>query len=143
MRSDGWPNRSSFSELLGFHLVSREDGAATVGVDVRAEHANTVGIAHGGLLSSLMDTACGAALAYQPSVGGRGVTTVSFQVTYLGATFVGDRVTATARRRGGGRRLVTLVVDAQNQAGEPLAVGLCTLRIRSGEGALKRRGAAE
>jgi uncharacterized protein (TIGR00369 family) len=115
-------------------LEQREDGTAKVAVVVEPRHANTMGVAHGGLLTSLMDTACGAAIAYQPSIGGKGVMTVSIQVSYLGPTKVGDRVTATARCRGRGKRLVTLEVEASNQKGEPVAIGLCTLRIRSGDG---------
>jgi acyl-CoA thioesterase len=135
MRSPGWPNASNFSELMGFRLLERVDGLAKVAVTVEARHANTLGIAHGGLLTSIMDTACGSAVAYQPSIGGKGVTTVSIQVSYLAPTFVGDTITATARRRGG-RRILTLDVEAQNQKGELLAIGMCTLRVRSGDGGI-------
>ena len=69
--------------------------------------------------------------------GGKGVTTVNIQVSYLGATFVGDTVVATARRRGRGRRLLTLEVEARNQNDEVVAIGLCTLRVRSGDGAVE------
>src|SRR6476469_9285606 len=88
MHSPEWPGRSHFSELLGFVLEQREDGTAKVAVVVEPRHANTMGVAHGGLLTSLMDTACGAAIAYQPSIGGKGVMTVSIQVSYLGPTKV-------------------------------------------------------
>jgi acyl-CoA thioesterase len=126
-----WPNQSHFSELLGLVLVHREDGAAIVSVRIEQRHANTNGIAHGGVLTSLMDTACGAAMAYQPSIGGNGVATVSLQVTYLGPSFLGDTITATSRRRGKGRTLVTLDVEAKNQKDELVAIGICTLRVRS------------
>jgi acyl-CoA thioesterase len=133
-----WPNRSYFSELLGFELVHREDGMAKVRVLVEPRHANTNGIAHGGVLTSVMDTACGAAIAYQPSIDGKGVTTVSLQVTYLGPTFVGDSVTATARCRGRGRRLVALDIEARNQKEELVAIGMCTLRVRSSSAAIAK-----
>lgn len=106
---------------------------------VEPRHANTAGIAHGGLLTSIMDTASGAAVAHQPSIGGKGVTTVSLQVTYLAPTFVGDTITATARLRGRGRRILTVAVEAENQQGETLAIGICTLRVRSGDGAIEAR----
>jgi uncharacterized protein (TIGR00369 family) len=134
-----WPNRSQFSEFMGFRLVEREDGRAVVEVSVRECHANTMGIAHGGLLTSVMDTACGAAVARQPSIDGRPVSTVSLQVTYLAPTFVGDTLRVTARRRGLGRRLLTCDVEAMNDQGEAVAIGLCTLRVRSNDGAIERR----
>jgi acyl-CoA thioesterase len=136
MRHPEWPNQSSFSDLLGFELVLREDGLAKIRVNVEPRHANTVGIAHGGVLTSIMDTACGTAVAFQPSIGGKGVTTVSIQVSYLAPTFVGDTVTATARLRGRGRRILTVAVEAENQHGESLAIGLCTLRVRAGDGTI-------
>jgi uncharacterized protein (TIGR00369 family) len=136
MHSAGWPNRSNFSELLGLVLVHREDGMARVSITIEPRHGNTAGIAHGGVLTSVMDTASGAAMAYQPSIGGKGVTTVSIQVSYVGPTFVGDTITATARCRGRGRRLLTLDIEAANQKGELVAIGMCTLRVRSGDGTI-------
>lgn len=138
MTSLDWPNRSHFSELLGLRLLEREDGRAAVALTIEQKHANTMGIAHGGVLASLLDTACGAAVARQPSIDGKPVASVSFQITYLGASFVGDTITARARRRGLGRRLVTCEVEAENQRGEPVAIGVCTLRVRSGDGKLER-----
>lgn len=129
-----FPSKSNFAAFLGLNFLERGDGTSRVAIVVEDRHANTHGIAHGGVLTSLMDTACGAAVAYQPSTGGKGVTTVSLHVTYLKPTFVGDTITASAHCRGRGRRLVTLDVQAENQDGELVAIGLCTLRIRSGEG---------
>lgn len=128
---------SNFASLLGLRFVHREDGLSRVALDVEQRHANTHGIAHGGVLTAVMDTASGLAVAYQPSTGGKGITTVSLSVTYLGATFVGDTITATARRRGRGKRLITLDVQVENQKGELVAIGICTLRVRSGEGKIK------
>jgi acyl-CoA thioesterase len=137
--SSDWPNRSNFSDMMGFRLVAREDGQATVEVLVEERHANTMGIAHGGLVTSVMDTACGAAVARQPSIQGRAVSTVSIQVTYLGPSFVGETLTVTARRRGLGRKLLTCDVEARNARGECVAIGMCTLRVRSSDGPVQRR----
>lgn len=138
MQASDWPNRSLFSELLGLRLVHREDGMAQVAVTIAEHHLNTNGTAHGGVLTSLMDTASGAAMAYQESIGKNGVATISIQVSYLGPTFVGDTITATARCRGKGRRILTLDIQAENQKGDAVAIGICTLRVRSGSGTLAR-----
>lgn len=123
---------------MGLALIHREDGLARVAVTIADHHLNTNGTAHGGVLTSLMDTASGAAMAYQESIGKNGVATVSIHVSYLGPTFLGDTITATARLRGKGRRLLTLDIEATNQKGDAVAIGLCTLRVRSKPGALSR-----
>src|SRR5258708_34018180 len=95
----GTPVRvSPFAELLGFDLVERTDGRAVVECTVVAAHANTRGIAHGGIMSALMDTACGGAVAYQPASEGRPAGTVSPTVTYLHPAHAGDRARAAPVR---------------------------------------------
>ena len=94
-----------------------------------AAHANTRGIAHGGVMSALMDTACGGAVAYQPSAEGRPAVTVSLTVNYLHPAHVGDRLRAVAVRSGSGKRTVASQVEVTNQTGTVLAVGLATLRV--------------
>ena len=120
---------SPLAELLGFDLVERTDGRAVVECTVVAAHANTRGIAHGGIMSALMDTACGGAVAYQPSSEGRPAVTVSLTVTYLHPAHVGDRLRAVAVRCGTPKRTVASQVEVQNQTGAVLAVGLATLRL--------------
>ncbi len=126
----GHPVRvSPFADHMGFDLVERTDGRAVVECTVVAAHANTRGIAHGGVMSALMDTACGGAVAYQPSAEGRPAVTVSLTVTYLHPAHVGDRLRAVAVRSGSGKRTVASQVEVTNQTGTVLAVGMATLRV--------------
>jgi uncharacterized protein (TIGR00369 family) len=120
---------SPFADLLGFDLVERTDGRAVVECTVVAAHANTRGIAHGGIMSALMDTACGGAVAYQPSSEGRPAVTVSLTVTYLHPARVGDRLRAVAVRCGAPKRTLASHVEVTTQAGTVLAVGLATMRL--------------
>lgn len=120
---------SPFADHMGFDLVERTDGRAVVECTVVAAHANTRGIAHGGVMSALMDTACGGAVAYQPSAEGRPAVTVSLTVTYLHPAHVGDRLRAVAVRSGSGKRTVASQVEVTNQTGTVLAVGMATLRV--------------
>ncbi|HVU05772.1 MAG TPA: PaaI family thioesterase [Polyangiaceae bacterium] len=140
MQAPEWPNRSHYSDLIGLRLEHREDGAAQVSVEIAGAHCNTNGTAHGGVVTSLVDTACGAAMAYQPSIGGNGVATVSIQVSYLAPVFVGDVLTAASRCRGRGRRLLTMDAEVKNQKGEVVAIGICTLRVRSSGKVVSRGG---
>jgi acyl-CoA thioesterase len=141
MQAPDWPNRSAYSDLVGLRLLERADGTARVGVTVTAAHVNTNGTAHGGVVTSLVDTACGAAMAYQSSIGKNGVATISIQVNYLAPAFIDDELVATARCRGRGRRILTLDAEVRNQKDELVAIGLCTLRVRSSEKTVKREPA--
>jgi uncharacterized protein (TIGR00369 family) len=130
---------SPFADLIGFDLVERTDGRAVVECTVVPAHANTRGIAHGGVVSALMDTAAGGAVAYQPSAEGRPAVTVSLTVNYLHPAHVGDRLRAVARRAGKGKRIVVCEVEVSTAASTAsaesrtlVAVGLATLRLREG-----------
>lgn len=111
----------------GFEVIRSEDGLAVMGHTVRAQDANSRGIAHGGLVSALADTAAGAAVARQPSVQHAPVSTVSMTVHFLLPALVGDRLTATGQRTNRSKRVVTCSVEVVNQAGEPVANALVTL----------------
>jgi uncharacterized protein (TIGR00369 family) len=120
---------SRFASLIGMRLLDRSDGESRVELRVREDHANTRGIAHGGVVASLVDTAAGAAVAYQPSVGGAGVATVSLTTTYHAPARAGDVLCAHARLRGGGRRIVTCEVEVRGEDDAPVATALVTLTV--------------
>ena len=47
----------TYLEFLGFKLTAWKDGFARLEMPVRAEHRNTVGYLHGGIIASLLDIA--------------------------------------------------------------------------------------
>ena len=49
--------RIPFVEHLGFELLRLEPGIGEIAIDVREELTNSLGVAHGGLLMTLMDVA--------------------------------------------------------------------------------------
>jgi len=55
--------KSPFLSSLGVEVVERSDGRAVLRLIVDARHLRTRGIAHGGLLSTLLDTAMGIAVS--------------------------------------------------------------------------------
>ncbi len=56
-------SKSPFLGSLGVELVERSDGRAVLRLVVDERHLRTRGIAHGGLLSTLLDTAMGIAVS--------------------------------------------------------------------------------
>lgn len=64
MASDdaGRHNPTPFDELLGHEVVAAADGVAEVRLDLGPRHRNRRGVAHGGVVASLLDIALGAAV---------------------------------------------------------------------------------
>lgn len=51
-----------FDELLGLDVVRASEGRAEALLQLRPDHRNKRGVAHGGVVSALLDTALGAAV---------------------------------------------------------------------------------
>jgi acyl-CoA thioesterase len=81
--------------LLGMRVVEMSEGHAVVTMVVRDDMANGHGIAHGGLVFTLADT------AFAMACNAEGSVTVSSgaEITYYSPTRVGQELTATARLR--------------------------------------------
>ena len=75
---------SPFNRLLGIQVESAGDGRAVLGLPVRDEFVGDPRrpSLHGGVISSLIDTAGGAA-AWSALVAGESVSTVDLMVDYL------------------------------------------------------------
>jgi len=54
----------TYLEFLGFKLIAWKEDYAKLEMPVRAEHRNTVGFLHGGIVSSLLDIAGAVAGSY-------------------------------------------------------------------------------
>ncbi|HJQ35854.1 MAG TPA: PaaI family thioesterase [Thermoanaerobaculia bacterium] len=73
-----------FTRLLGVRITEVEEGRVTVTVDMKPEHENGIGIAHGGLAATLLDTALGCAInSVMPA--GKIFTTLEMKVNYTRA----------------------------------------------------------
>jgi acyl-CoA thioesterase len=83
------------TQLLGMRVVEMSEGHAVVTMVIRDDMANGHGIAHGGLVFTLADT------AFAMACNAEGSVTVSSgaEITYYSPTRVGQELTATARLR--------------------------------------------
>ncbi len=54
----------TYLEFLGFRLIAWKEGYTKLEMPVRAEHRNTVGYLHGGVIASLLDIAGAVAGSY-------------------------------------------------------------------------------
>ncbi|RKH09411.1 PaaI family thioesterase [Corallococcus sp. CA053C] len=70
------------AELMGFTLVELEEGKVVFGVQPGEYHYNPIGMVHGGLAATLMDSAMGCAIHTMLPVG-VGYTTLELHVNYV------------------------------------------------------------
>jgi uncharacterized protein (TIGR00369 family) len=121
--------RVPYARLLGMEFVGAERGAATFALEVREELTRMGGIAHGGALASLLDTA--AAFAAQTLLAPVERTgTVDLTVHFLRPATAG-RVEGRARVLREGRRILIISAEATDQAGLLVATATTTY-VRQG-----------
>ncbi|HEX8494962.1 MAG TPA: PaaI family thioesterase [Pyrinomonadaceae bacterium] len=74
--------QSGMAQLMGFRLVEVSEGYAVVIVEPTERHYNGIGIAHGGLAATLLDSATGCAINTMMPAG-RIFTTLEMKVNYV------------------------------------------------------------
>jgi uncharacterized protein (TIGR00369 family) len=121
-------DRSTFhSSWLGLHLDRLAAGEATVSLDIEDRHRNLVGTLHGGMISTLADTATGLAMATALERG-QTWTTTSLAVTFLAPGRSGG-ASATGRVVKAGRRFGYAEADVTDDSGRLLARATATFAI--------------
>ncbi len=98
--------------LLGAELIEAADGRAVIEVPYREDLTQQHGYFHGGVVTSIADTACGYA-AYSTMPSDSSVLTVEFKINLMNPA-AGDRLRARASVHKAGRTLV--VVGARVEA---------------------------
>ena len=103
------------------------DGRAGMTWAPTPDMANPFGSVHGGIIATLIDEACGAAL--MPSIEAASAPTVSLRVEYLHPVTIGGTYTVASEIVRRGRAMA--IVDAQVLDGEGtvLARGTCFFQI--------------
>lgn len=114
-------NREGFNGFCGVLIDRAAGGESRVHVDLEPRHFNPWGSAHGGLLSTLMDVAAGAA-AISACDPPRRMVTQSAEIHYLRPA-AGTRLTAEARTLKAGRSVAFVQVEAKDDAGALVAAG--------------------
>lgn len=107
-----------FSRHLGLRLVTIGPGVAQVGMTVRRDLQNGLGVCHGGIIFSLADTAFACACN---SWGVRALA-ASATIDYVRPSIVGDELTAIARVQWQGKRTGLYETIVNNQHGDLVAL---------------------
>lgn len=99
-------------EGLGIQVLGASEGCATASMTIAPEMANGHGIAHGGLVFALADTA----FAMAANTFGSGIATAEASISYISPAHIGEDLVATAKVSfHEGRRMM---VDVMVRAGE-------------------------
>lgn len=111
-------NANPFVQLLQMKFVRFEPGSVILEMPIVKEtHTNLHGIAHGGALASLADTAMGAVCA----TFNKKVVTLSMNMNYFKPAPAEEVVRAVARTVHNGRTTVVVEAELQNKDGVMLA----------------------
>jgi uncharacterized protein (TIGR00369 family) len=99
-------NRQGLMTLISAELVAAADGKAVIDVPYREDLTQQHGYFHGGVVTTIADTACGYA-AYTTMPSDSSVLTVEFKINLMNPA-AGDRLRAEARVVKAGRTLVVV-----------------------------------
>ena len=128
---DGEP-RSGFQDLLGYHLAEWSEDRAVLELRIDPRHCNRAGVVHGGVLATLIDTACGFSATFCPHAGRvRRVVTLQLTTSFTGQARHG-LIRAIGGKKAGGSRIVFCSAEVLDEQGKLIAMGEGTFRYRSG-----------
>ena len=117
------------SMLLGMGIGTVEKGEVTFTLVPDESHYNPIGVVHGGVLVTLLDTVAGCAVHSTLEVGWR-YTSIDINVSYLRAVGLDSGLlTFTGRVVKGGRRVAFATADATDAAGNLVATATSSLLV--------------
>jgi len=125
------PLYGPFAEVIDYRLDDWAEDYAAVTLEVGERHMNRSGVIHGGVLTTLIDTACGSAGCYRPPPQpGRRAVTLALTAQFIGPVRIGAYLAATARRTGGGRQFFFAHCELHDRDGRLVATGDGTFKYR-------------
>jgi uncharacterized protein (TIGR00369 family) len=119
-----------FAKLLGIEVDSVEAGHAVLSMKVRDDLKQNHGVAHGGSVAALIDSAMAIAIMPMLSENER-TTTVDLTIHYLRPLTEGT-ARASARVVRAGKRVITVSAELFNEQGKLAATALSTYLRLSG-----------
>ena len=114
-----------FLELIGLREGSARDGKASLRIDLEEKHSRTLGITHGGVIASLLDTLMGAA-AESLCGDDRYVVTAQLNVNFIRPGWPGEQLIGDAEILHAGRMTAVGRGELRNQAGVLVASASAT-----------------
>ena len=114
-----------FLELLDIRPVSAQKGHATFEMLIEHRHLRTLGILHGGVTATLLDTAMGYA-AGTLSPKGHFVVTVQLNVNFIRPGWEGETLRVSGEVKHSGQQTAVSYGEIRNDEGTLVATGTGT-----------------
>ena len=127
------PTRPGLIAHLKIRPVSVGDGAARVEMTVGPEHLRSRGIAHGGVIATLLDTTMGRAVGSKAGVGSD-LVTAQLNVHFVRPARLGDTLVSTAMVEHSGRRTAVARGEIRSAEGRLVATATATFLYINIEG---------
>jgi acyl-CoA thioesterase len=116
MTGDEAGRASPFLAQLGASLAERSDGHARLELTVEDSHLRTRGIAHGGVIASLLDTAMGVAVSTKTPEGCFPVT-AQLNVNFIRPAWNGEKLAILGDVRHSGRTTAVAMGEIRTDSG--------------------------
>lgn len=117
------------ASLLNFSIIELREGHAVFAVEPAEYHYNPIGVVHGGLAATLLDSAMGCAI-HSTLPAGAGYTTLEIKVNFVRPmTAETGRVRCEAKIIHAGGRTATAEGRVMDEAGKLYAHGTTTCLI--------------
>jgi uncharacterized protein (TIGR00369 family) len=115
--------------LLGMNVTSVENGEVVFTLAPHPSHYNPLGVVHGGMLCTVLDTVAACA-GHSTLEAGWGYTSIDLNVSYLrGVTLDSGVITFTGRVVKGGRRVIFTSAEGVDAAGNLVATATSSLLL--------------
>ena len=127
--------RSPFSAHVGAEMEEMREGYARLSLVLQDHHTNPNGVMHGGVVTTLMDSAIGAALSALRGEEARRDphATVEMNASFLSGARPGDRIVVEGRVLRLGKTIAFGEAEAR-RGDELIAKGRLTFAIRNRSG---------
>ena len=123
-------HRSPFSAHIGVEMEELRDGYARLSLVLEPHHTNPNGVMHGGVITTMMDSALGAALGSLrgPEAGRSPHATVEMNASFLAGARPGDKIVVEGRVLRLGKSIAFGEAEAR-RGDELIAKGRLTFAI--------------
>lgn len=120
--------------LLGMKIEIGE--TISIVLEVQEKHMQALGVAHGGVIASVLDSAIGLNINRDLVAAGKVAVTSQLNIHYLKPISMGKKIKATAKPLYIGSKVAVGFGELKDENGETLAVATATFYIRDGGGRL-------
>ena len=126
-------DHSAFRDLVGYGPISWREFHVELALDLDVRHRNRSGIAHGGVIATLLDAAGGFAGCWCPNPGNiRRASTLSLNSQFVSPARIGHRIVATGKARLGGKSIFFATMEIVDDEGKLVATGEGVYKYRPG-----------